>query len=91
MDRIEVIQNIIDKKKAKSYLEIGVNNGDSFFPISKYNKLYNDQGIGTNVVQLIGHGTIRKEVIGYSDKKVSKEDINEIISPEIIVMNRVFG
>ena len=51
------------------------NDGESFFPVSKFNKLYNDQGIGTNVVQLVGHGTVRKEVIGNSNKKVSKDDI----------------
>jgi hypothetical protein len=33
MLRTDVIQKIIDKKKALRYLEIGVNNGDSFFPI----------------------------------------------------------
>lgn len=79
--------DLIDPEKSHNlpFLMQGVttiivgNDGDSFFPISKYNKLYNDQGIGTNVVQLIGHGTIRKEVIGYSDKKVSKEDINEML------------
>jgi hypothetical protein len=33
MLRTDVIQKIIDKKKALRYLEIGVNNGDNFFPI----------------------------------------------------------
>jgi Methyltransferase domain/2-C-methyl-D-erythritol 4-phosphate cytidylyltransferase len=33
MLRTDVIQKIIDRKKAQRYLEIGVNNGDNFFPI----------------------------------------------------------
>ncbi len=33
MLRTDVIQKIIDHKKAQRYLEIGVNNGDNFFPI----------------------------------------------------------
>jgi hypothetical protein len=39
MLRTDVIQKIIDKKKATRYLEIGVNNGDSFFPISIAHKV----------------------------------------------------
>lgn len=38
MDRIIVLQSIILKKKAKNYLEIGVNNGACFFNISVKNK-----------------------------------------------------
>lgn len=33
MNRTEVIQKIIDRQKAKNYLEIGVNNGVNFFKI----------------------------------------------------------
>ncbi len=33
MLRTDVIQKIINQKKASRYLEIGVNNGDNFFPI----------------------------------------------------------
>jgi hypothetical protein len=39
MLRTDVIQKIIDKKKALSYLEIGVNNGDNFFPIEVAHKV----------------------------------------------------
>jgi Methyltransferase domain len=39
MLRTDVIQKIIDKKKATRYLEIGVNNGDSFFPIEIAHKV----------------------------------------------------
>ncbi len=51
------------------------NDGDSFFPTSKYKNSYKTQGIGTNTVLLVGHGTIRNEVMGKSDKKASKKEI----------------
>ncbi len=38
MKRIEVIQRIIDKKKARRYLEIGVSNGTNFFRIKARQK-----------------------------------------------------
>jgi hypothetical protein len=39
MLRTDVIQQIIDRQKATRYLEIGVNNGDSFFPIEISHKV----------------------------------------------------
>ncbi len=51
------------------------NDGESFFPISKYKSLYEKQGIGTNAVLLTGHGTVRTQVMGKSDKKATEEDI----------------
>jgi Methyltransferase domain len=39
MLRTDVIQKIVDKKKALRYLEIGVNNGDNFFPIEVTEKI----------------------------------------------------
>ncbi len=51
------------------------NDGDSFYPTETYRKLYSDQGIGTNVVQLIGHHEILEAVIGKSDIKPTENDI----------------
>ena len=51
------------------------NDGDSFYPASKYIDLYKSQGIGTNAVLLVGHGTIRKLVMGESDRKATAEEI----------------
>ncbi len=39
MLRTDVLQKIIDHKKAQRYLEIGVNNGDNFFPIEISHKV----------------------------------------------------
>ena len=49
------------------------NDGDSFYPTSKYISLYNTHKIGTNAVPLVGHGTIRKQVMGKSDRKARKQ------------------
>lgn len=52
--------------------------GDSFYPTSKFKHLYKDHGIGTNAVLLVGHGTVRKQVMGKSDRKATKEEIAEM-------------
>ncbi|MFT4699274.1 MAG: N-acyl-D-amino-acid deacylase [Flavobacteriaceae bacterium] len=54
------------------------NDGDSFYPTSKYINLYTSHGIGTNTVPLVGHGTIRKQVMGKSDRKATTEEIIEM-------------
>ena len=54
------------------------NDGDSFYPTSKYKKLYETQGIGTNMVLLVGHGTVREEVMGKSDRKATEEEISKM-------------
>ncbi|MEE9407452.1 MAG: amidohydrolase family protein [Polaribacter sp.] len=51
------------------------NDGDSFYPTSKYIDLYKSHGIGTNAVPLVGHGTIREQVMGKSDRKATTEEI----------------
>ena len=56
------------------------NDGSSYYPISKYKNLYEQQGIGTNVVLLVGHGTIRNQVIGNSDRKATTSEITKMQS-----------
>ena len=51
------------------------NDGDSFYPSSKFIETYTKNNIGTNAVLLVGHGTVRKQVLGKTDKKASPEDI----------------
>lgn len=62
------------------------NDGDSFYPLSKYKNIYTDQGVGTNIIPLVGHGTIREQVMGKSDKKASATELakmQELIQKEI--------
>ncbi len=70
-----------DKSHNKPFLFQGIttvvvgNDGDSFFPTSEYKEKYEAHGIGTNAVLLVGHGTVRKQVMGTSDLKASKQDL----------------
>ena len=62
------------------------NDGDSFFPAKDYVAKYEKQGIGTNAILLIGHETIRKQVIGLSDRLATDEEIlemNELLNREM--------
>ncbi|WP_420602591.1 N-acyl-D-amino-acid deacylase family protein [Flagellimonas sp.] len=54
------------------------NDGDSFYPLSKYKKLYTEQGVGTNVVPLLGHHEIIESVVGKSDKRPSPEELQKM-------------
>lgn len=54
------------------------NDGSSYYPSSKYIELYKNQGIGTNAVLLLGHGTIRRQIIGSTDQKASNDDIKKM-------------
>ncbi|MCF7569606.1 hypothetical protein L3X37_14755 [Sabulilitoribacter arenilitoris] len=51
------------------------NDGDSFLPTLDYKEKYETHGIGTNAVLLVGHGTVRNQVMGTSDLKASEQDI----------------
>ncbi|WP_136466440.1 N-acyl-D-amino-acid deacylase family protein [Flagellimonas onchidii] len=54
------------------------NDGDSFFPAKTYVDKYEKQGVGTNVILLIGHETMRKEVVGLSDREATNEEIAQM-------------
>ena len=54
------------------------NDGASFYPTSHYKDIYTKNGIGTNAVLLVGHGTIREQVMGKSDRKATAEEIKRM-------------
>ncbi|MBE9489385.1 MAG: amidohydrolase family protein, partial [Bacteroidetes bacterium] len=54
------------------------NDGNSLFPTSKYKDLFEKNGIGTNAVLLVGHGTIRKQAMGNSDELATDIDIEKM-------------
>ncbi len=76
-------EDLADPKQShnKPFLFQGVttvvvgNDGNSLFATSKYKDIFIKNEIGTNVVQLVGHGTIRKEVMGNSDELATEQDI----------------
>ncbi|WP_228235280.1 N-acyl-D-amino-acid deacylase family protein [Allomuricauda sp. M10] len=54
------------------------NDGSSPYPISKYANLYREHGIGTNVVFLVGQGTIREQVIGKVDRQPNHDELERM-------------
>ncbi|RDY58025.1 N-acyl-D-amino-acid deacylase family protein [Flagellimonas nanhaiensis] len=54
------------------------NDGDSFYPTEDYSKLYNSHGIGTNAILLVGHGTVRDEVMGKSDRLPTEDELKKM-------------
>lgn len=54
------------------------NDGDSFYPLSKYKMRYENNGIGTNVVLLVGHGTIREQIMGKTDRQATPDEIKKM-------------
>ena len=54
------------------------NDGESYFPTIKYKEVFEKNGLGTNVVLLTGHGTLRQEVIGNTKIKATPEQVNKM-------------
>lgn len=51
------------------------NDGNSPYPYAEQKENYKSNGLGTNIVLFTGHGTIRKEVMGSSDRKATYDEI----------------
>jgi N-acyl-D-amino-acid deacylase len=47
-------------------------------PVGERAELYRSQGIGPNVVQLVGHGTIRAQVLGGEPRQATAEEISDM-------------
>jgi len=47
-------------------------------PVGERAELYRAQGIGLNVVQLVGHGTIRQQVMGREQREATTEEIEQM-------------
>lgn len=47
-------------------------------PIGERAALYRSQGIGVNVVQLVGHGTIRREVVGREERAATPQEVERM-------------
>ena len=73
----ETSHNLPFLKQGITTVVVG-NDGDSYYPISDYKSLYESQGIGTNVIMLVGHGTIRNKVLGNINKKPTSDELIEM-------------
>jgi len=56
------------------------NDGSSPLPIGATLKRWQDQGIGTNAVLYIGHGSVRQRVMGMSDAAPTAEQLDKMKS-----------
>ncbi|MEX0275834.1 MAG: amidohydrolase family protein [Flavobacteriaceae bacterium] len=54
------------------------NDGESVYPTTKFKALLEKHGMGTNVVPLVGHGTIREQVMGKSDNQADAAQIEQM-------------
>jgi len=62
------------------------NDGDSFYPLDQYKKLYRQHGIGTNVILLVGHGTVRKIVLGESNRRATP---SEVLKMQVLIQQEM--
>ena len=71
-------------KQAANYLTQGVttvvtgNCGGGTYEVEAYFKRLEKQGIGPNVIHLIGHGTVRREVMGMEDREPTSEELDRM-------------
>lgn len=54
------------------------NDGKSPYPMAKYVKTYQKNGVGTNVGFLVGQGTIRHQVLGNSRRKPTASELEKM-------------
>lgn len=54
------------------------NDGSSPYPFVKYAAKCEEHGVGTNVAVFVGHGTVRKMVVGSSDRKATQQEITKM-------------
>ncbi|MEM9259707.1 MAG: amidohydrolase family protein, partial [Bacteroidota bacterium] len=52
--------------------------GDSYFPSSKFKTLYEEHGIGTNAIMMVGHGRVRSLIVGRSNRAATIEEIQKM-------------
>jgi N-acyl-D-aspartate/D-glutamate deacylase len=69
---------------ARNYLQQGVttlvggNCGDSIYPIGEKLTALDQSGLGINFALLIGHATIRKQVMGMADRAATPEELDQM-------------
>ena len=59
---------------------LGGPDGTSPWPIGKFLDTLNQIGVGMNVAYLVGHNTVRRNVMGLENRAPSKEELNEMKS-----------
>ncbi len=71
-------------KNAKNYLTQGVttvvtgNCGGGTYRVEEFFSKLESQGVGPNVIHLVGHGTIRREVMGQEAREPTADELEEM-------------
>ena len=77
-------EEIANHPLAQNYLQQGVttivggNCGDSIYPIGEKLTALEHSGLGINFAILIGHATIRKQVMGMADRVATSEEVRQM-------------
>ncbi|UCE22395.1 MAG: D-aminoacylase [Candidatus Aminicenantes bacterium] len=71
-------------KNAKNYLTQGVttvvtgNCGGGTYRVEEFFSKLDSQGIGPNVIHLVGHGTVRREVMGQEAREPTADELDQM-------------
>jgi N-acyl-D-aspartate/D-glutamate deacylase len=71
-------------KNAENYLKQGVttvvtgNCGGGTYRVDEFFNKLESQGIGPNVIHLVGHGTIRSSILGQEDRESTVEELEQM-------------
>lgn len=77
-------RQILQSPSAENYIRQGVttvvggNCGSSTYPVGEFLKKVDDKGTALNFALLVGHGAIRKKVIGEENREPTAEELSEM-------------
>jgi N-acyl-D-aspartate/D-glutamate deacylase len=77
-------RQILKRPSVENYIRqgattvVGGNCGSSTYPVGEFLKKVEDKGTALNFALLVGHGAIRKKVIGKEDRQPTPEELNEM-------------
>ena len=77
-------RGILERPSVENYIRqgattvVGGNCGNSTYPVGEFLKKVDDKGTALNFALLVGHGAIRKKVIGKEDRQPTPEELNEM-------------
>lgn len=77
-------RQILKRPSVENYIRqgattvVGGNCGNSTYPVGEFLKKVDGKGTALNFALLVGHGAIRKKVIGKEDRQPTPEELNEM-------------
>lgn len=52
--------------------------GGGAWPLSEQRLSYENQGVGVNVALMVGHGTVRRQVMGMEDRRPTEQELSQM-------------